>query len=588
MRRRHKNGGRGAPYRDVMRKLIALTLFLLACHGAAKNSGSAFDRAGSAAGNGNFREARELYAAAAAGDADPERREIAAIRLANIEWRVFREHAAARARLQKIGSANAHIELARVAIDLRDYPTARDEAGKALAAATKKRERLRATSIAAEAVVRDDKATPEMLREVIASMRQTIAADGGRLGPSRILARAGIRAGDGAAALEGINGYYHVSPFSGPPAGIAGGHATLARLLPAWKGGANAEIADALSAIRFFDEAAILAPGSDVARYAAALHRVRDLTHQYYRHVALGQENPKELREGVARERDALGIPPQELVRRYGIYANTGKTGNHVDLHLGHVVVDSTLQVEQYGQKASVRFVALDEMTSNGFSEWANDGASGDGGWGTAKEIYQVRPRYADGALRKWAALAGDPEERAEEDRKIREETVRDRQRAKEKSIQYFAGLAKRLERQYLDSVFAANPSRDAFLARVEKDEFTSSILLHEGRHAIDHASGVKYKAWELEYRAKLSEIALAPAVREALASVLDNDIGGDGPHAKANGKLAEGLVAWMEAHREEISGYDASMPPLPQIDRLTDDQIRVAVRGLDPMASGK
>jgi hypothetical protein len=109
--------------------------------------------------------------------------------------------------------------------------------------------------------------------------------------------------------------------------------------------------------------------------------------------------------------------------------------------------------------------------------------------------------------------------------------------------------------------------------------------LLHEGRHAIDIASGKKYPVWELEYRAKLSEIALAPAPRQALASVLDNDVGGEGTHSKANGKLAAEIAAWMEKHRGEIAGYDAALPPMPQIDKLTDEQIRVAVRGLDPLA---
>ncbi|HEY6140912.1 MAG TPA: hypothetical protein VI670_24415, partial [Thermoanaerobaculia bacterium] len=82
-----------------------------------------------------------------------------------------------------------------------------------------------------------------------------------------------------------------------------------------------------------------------------------------------------------------------------------------------------------------------------------------------------------------------------------------------------------------------------------------------------------------------LSEIALAPAPRQALASVLDNDIGGDDTHSKANGKLAAEIAAWMDAHRNEIAGYDAALPPMPQIDKLTDAQIRAVVRGLDPLA---
>jgi hypothetical protein len=40
-----------------------------------------------------------------------------------------------------------------------------------------------------------------------------------------------------------------------------------------------------------------------------------------------------------------------------------------------------------------------------------------------------------------------------------------------------------------------------------------------------------------------------------------------------------------MEAHRDAIAGYDAALPPLLQADKLTDEQIVAAVKGLDPMA---
>lgn len=109
--------------------------------------------------------------------------------------------------------------------------------------------------------------------------------------------------------------------------------------------------------------------------------------------------------------------------------------------------------------------------------------------------------------------------------------------------------------------------------------------MFHEGRHAIDRASGKRYEPYELEYRAKLSEIALAPSPRQALQSVLHFDIGGNAPHGKANEQLAKGLVQWMEAHRDAIAGYDPTLAPLLQADKLTDAQIVAAVKSLDPMA---
>lgn len=569
--------------------LALVTLLFSSCDASGASEGSAFDRASRAAAQGVFRDAKELFAVAARTETDPERRERARIRLANIEWRVFREHAAARARLQPVATAPAHTELARLAADLQAFATARAEAKKALAVATKKSERRRATVALAQGVLGDPRSTDAELREVIDSLRGIIAAEGPWVEPSRLLTRAALRAGDGAAALEGINGYYHVSAYSGPPHPIAEGHATLAKILPAWKGTADERpaITEGLAGIRFFAEAAIVAPGGEIGAYAAALQRIGQATSEYYRQIANGREEHKVLREAIKREPLV-----RDLAKRFGTYVNIGKTGAHLDLHMGHTVVDRTMRIEQYGSVAGVRFVALDGIVSNGYSEWVHDGESGDGGWGTATEIYQVRPRYANGPLRDWA-LVSDDEARAEEEKKTAEETARDLEREKENPIRRFEGLTLRLQRQYRESVAADlrekgldGPAlRDAFLARVEEDHFTSSILRHEGRHAIDDASKKKYPVWELEYRAKLSEIALAPSAREALGSVLKIEMGGESSHGKGTEHLARGLVKWMEAHRAEIAGLDASRAMLPQIDKLTDEQIRAAVRSLDPLA---
>ncbi|HEX8152594.1 MAG TPA: hypothetical protein VF698_05685, partial [Thermoanaerobaculia bacterium] len=348
------------------------------------------------------------------------------------------------------------------------------------------------------------------------------------------------------------DGYYHVSPFSEPPALIADAHALLARKLPVWNGAVDDELIGALAGVRFFDEAALVAqranPPSTLAKelvdYAAALKRIRDGADDYYRRMARGEKT----RESELRKLVKLDPRLEAVGHRYGLYVNVGETGNHVDLHMAHRVVDSTLAVEQYGRRANVRFIALDGIVSNGYAQWLHDGRSGDGGWGTAKEIYQVRPLYANGPLRDWLGVT-DPEVRAADEKK--------------------SDPGSRMRRQYLDALYAEVRTRDAFLSRVEKDTMQYSIVLHEGRHAIDQASG-SFKTWELEYRAKLSQIALADAPRLGLASVLSDPSDADSPHGKANKKLLAELRA--------AAGTD-------DLTTLTDAQIRAAARGLDPMA---
>ncbi len=124
----------------------------------------------------------------------------------------------------------------------------------------------------------------------------------------------------------------------------------------------------------------------------------------------------------------------------------------------------------------------------------------------------------------------------------------------------------------------AETKTRDAFLARVEADEFQYSIVLHEGRHAIDDASGDSFDVWELEYRAKLSQVALSDAPRPALASILNDVIGGDSPHGKANQKIVGALEGWIATHAPEAGG-------VAHADRLTDGQIRAAFRSFEPLA---
>ena len=618
---------------------VALCVTSLTMCGSRDATGSPFDRASAAVSRGDFKEAATLFAAAAEAEPDLARREEATLRLANIEWRVLAKRDAARARLAKLAATAAkpfpvHLEAARAAAADHDYAAARTSTQRAAAVAKTGVERRRAAVARARVVVdsamrnvldrQGTAADPAELRETMAALRGVIAVEGPRIEVARLLTRAALLAGDGAAALEGIDGYYHVSPAQDAPALIAPSHATLARMLPAWRGAEAVPadrdaLVDALAGVRFFPEALIVGQISgsstaptvrvrDVLAYASALRRIELVVNEYYRQAALGGGSRDELRGRVMAEFRALwprlswptAKPPRvtfesvqaEIAKRFGGYIILGKTGGHFDTHLAHKVVDRELRIEQYGRSGKVRFIALDGVVSNGFSQWMYDGTSGDGGWGTAAEIIQVRPMYANGALRDWLRLT-DAEARAEALRDVQEKTSRDASSTAGGEIRTLPGLALRLRQQYLEGLLASlraqNASgdalREAFLARAEANEFDYSILLHEGRHAIDAASGAKFDTWELEYRAKLSQVALSDAPRPAIASVVEDVVGGDSPHGKANERLLTEVSAWMRTHAAEIAGLEPSAPILPQLDKLSDAQIREAVRSLDPLA---
>jgi hypothetical protein len=67
---------------------------------------------------------------------------------------------------------------------------------------------------------------------------------------------------------------------------------------------------------------------------------------------------------------------------------------------------------------------------------------------------------------------------------------------------------------------------------------------------------------------------------------IVTAEIGADTPHGTANLRLMKGLVEWMGHHQEQIDGLEPGRPLLPQLDRLTSDQLRAAVQSLDPLAA--
>jgi hypothetical protein len=348
---------------------------------------------------------------------------------------------------------------------------------------------------------------------------------------------------------------------------------------------------------------------------------VRETTDLYYRDVARGKADASAWEKALAERTEALwkvlswphGAPPfdaraldgaagRELDARFGAVTGAGKTGGVPNLHMGHRVVDETRTAEQYGRRAAIHFIALDAIVSNGYETWMWDGHGAHGGWGATGLIVQVRPAYAGAALHAWQELT-DPERRAKADARMAQETSRDRERAAKDAYAYLPGLGLRLRRQgaqrLLDALAAQGMSgatlRAAFVAALDRAVIESSIFAHEGRHAIDaefetHLLGAFVgrelrSGAALEYRAKLSEIAFAPEPRLAFGGILTENIGGTTPHGQANLKLVKGLTQWMDAHRAGIAGLAPGAPLLPQLDRLTDDQLRAAARSLDPMA---
>jgi hypothetical protein len=283
------------------------------------------------------------------------------------------------------------------------------------------------------------------------------------------------------------------------------------------------------------------------------------------------------------------------LRRAYGLYGQSGDTGGFASVHYGHVVQNERRTIEQYGHRADVGFVAVDNMISNGFESWLWDGSAAIGGWAEpGMVVVQVRSGYTSAPLAAWGLYVGGPA-RERLIARQRERAAADVAALAEHKAAFLPGLADRLRMQVAAQIGdrarrIAAPGTDLrriFLEEYWNATFDQSILVHEGRHAIDRTlvTGLaRLSDSNLEYRAKLSELALARFPRIAFLNINDPTVGGDTGHGIANTLVLRAYADWIDANRAQVRGYDPALPAMTQIDRLDDRQIRAIARSLDPI----
>lgn len=474
-------------------------------------------------------------------------------------------------------------------------------------------------------------------------LRSMVSENPGYLEPSRLLLQAALLLHRGESVLLAWRSFFHVATNRTGPSLVAGIDRELEALLPQWQrpnASSQVHIAliGALTRSRLFTEAVLvaLAPSSPeevrsksqvraVIAYAGFLREVRGLTEEHYRLSILGREDRSGwlasltlALEPLARAMDGHELEVQQagaamnvdrgrlggldaslvesLGQAFGTYLSIGTTAGYFDLHMGHLVSAESRTVKQYGRVAQLSFFALENMVSNGFQSWAWESGAQHGGWNKPNGIYQVRPAYVGRGLRLWRRLQSDSESTAFLQEMSRE-TVVDASRAANDPYSYLPGLAMRLEHQGLTSLleelraggYDGDDLKIAFLWSYDEATLESSIFAHEGRHAIDRLErSILSFARNSEFTAKLSEVAFAPRPRLALGAIIDANIGGTTPHGRANLAVMKGLVKWMRSHKHEISGFDAVAPVLPQLDLLTDEQLRRACRSMDRLAPSR
>ncbi len=359
----------------------------------------------------------------------------------------------------------------------------------------------------------------------------------------------------------------------------------------------------------------------EIIFYSQYLEDLEDITNEYYRKTAFGEGSKdrylkdfgilsKELWLNLnfsdGRPGFDIKIFQKTLREKFGAVSNLGPVEGYFGLSFGHIVVNDQRNVVQYGHEAKFTFIAIDNMISNFYTSWFWDGAASVGGWAKMDTIYQVRESFAQAPFHEWRIIT-DPVERVKMEKEIQEKSAQDDELAMNNPYAYLPGLDGRLHLAALDRRLETVDEKGyegsarcmAYVNEYMKIKMDQTIFSHEGRHCIDQKMNHdNFKWWkiitgryrriaspEMEFRAKLSEIAFSHDPRMAFCmSVFNNNMGDDTAHGTANLRIVKAMVEWMDQHRQEIQGFDHDRPLLLQFELLTQDQIRSAARAVDPL----
>jgi hypothetical protein len=196
-----------------------------------------------------------------------------------------------------------------------------------------------------------------------------------------------------------------------------------------------------------------------------------------------------------------------------------------------------------------------------------------------------------------WSKLT-EPGLRAEAEERIATLSAGDDAIALRDRAAFLPGLAARLQWTGQNAVLDRLRSRGLagpdlkreFIIEMMRLKLDSSIFAHEGRHVLDQ---IEFRdilsSEELEFRAKLSEVAFCEDPRLCFGSIFNANMGNSSsPHGLANKRVALGILDWMEKHANDVAGLDQARPLLPQFDKLKADQMRNAMRSMDVWAKSE
>jgi len=366
---------------------------------------------------------------------------------------------------------------------------------------------------------------------------------------------------------------------------------TALMLYPLSKEQKNAELKEALAYLDFIDQA----QEKTFAFYTKMVSEKPASDQLMTQILPLAQKLWTKLSWSDKPQKFDLSTLRTVLEKKFGAQYALGNTNGFPSFYGGHAILDQTKSVSQYGKKGTIRFISLDGIVGNDYTGWYRKSIRV-GGWARTNLFVQLRPAYATDGVPQWSRLT-DPIERKKYLDKMRQQLTEDEAIAQKKPYAYLPGLQKQVAYQELKRILKDVKSKTdqsanlqlAFINYLKNLTQEVSIFIHEVRHVIDKNISTQFSSADLEYRAKLSEIALSPYPKYFfIRQVMVPSIGTQSSHGQANLRVIKNLVQWMEQNAVIIKDFNKQRPTLPQFNLLTDTQLKLALQSLDPLAPKK
>ncbi|WP_109438668.1 hypothetical protein [Aquimarina sp. AU119] len=617
-----------------MRRLLFLAL-LFSIHSTTKGQENTIASSDAAYDHFNLKASHVILESILTSNMIQDEQKCKALRrLALQDWKYYQNYALAKERLLKADSIGSEkhqtwMLISRIERESQHFNDALHAALKARAFAQSENEVNKANTEYANVVytysvdqlIIRASIDSSLLTKTTELLSKTLETDAGLPVPSKLLLGIALLNNDGDNIIKAWQSYFQIHDIQQVSPYLKSSASKLHQVCKNWNGNklsvSNQEVLiDALSSSRFYEfipayinnnyETGYNSKTRDVITYAQFLDEVEKKTNEYYRLIAIGQEEETIYIEWLSNKRkelwDKLSFTAQneyseddflkETEEHYGARGFTGGTGNYSGyvLALGHIVNQERAKVEQYGYKPEFTYTQIDMMVSNGFSSWFWEHKA-IGGWATDNEIIRVREAYLSEPINAWKMVT-DSIERTKTEKVINEFL----NNSTENRLEVSKGLAKKLRFDAINDLYSDLVSKGlsgkdlklAFLSKYEQYRTEASMLAHEGRHSIDQKYMPKaFEGWSneiREFRGKLSQIIFAPEPRLELPAMVTS-ITGDYGHIKANKRIVDVAIKWIKENKEDISGYSDKKSAFAQIYLLTNNQIKECYKQSDPLS---